>query len=315
MNAAAGPPRGPLGPRHPLRGPLGPRAPLRGPLGPRLLIVNADDYGLTERISSGILRGHREGIVTSTSVLALGPAYPKVSPWLEDVPTLGVGVHLAAVGEDPPLLAAAEIPTLVDHRGHLHHSYKGLLVRMLAGRVDPDDLRREFTAQLESVLELGVPIGHLDAHQHLHLWPAVGAVVLALACRYDIPAVRVPHYRGVSPLAVGVTVLGRHLASRARAVGLRYPRDGTGIEVSGKLDHANLQTILVRLAAHGAPSLELTVHPGEPDDPDRHRYDWDYHWADELDALTSEAAHRTVTRLGFTLATYADLPVPTDISK
>lgn len=287
--------------------------PLAGPLGPqRLLIVNADDYGLTERISSGILRGHRDGIVTSTSVLALGPAYPKVAPWLEDVPTLGVGVHLAAVGEDPPLLSAAEIPTLVDHRGHLHHSYKNLLARMIAGRVDADDLKREFTAQLDSVLEVGVPIGHLDAHQHLHLWPPVGAVVLALACRYEIPAVRVPHYRGISPLAVGVTVLGRHLARRARTVGLRYPRDGTGIEVSGKLDHANLQTILTRLAAHGAPSLELTVHPGEPDDPDRHRYDWDYHWPDELEALTSDAAHRAVTRLGFTLATYADLPVPTD---
>ncbi|MGI9022501.1 MAG: ChbG/HpnK family deacetylase [Acidimicrobiales bacterium] len=273
-----------------------------------LLIVNADDYGLTERISSGIMRGHRDGIVTSTSVLALGPAYPKVAPWLADVPTLGLGVHLAAVGEDPPLLSAAEIPTLVDARGHLHHSYKTLLSRMIARRVDPDDLRREFTAQLDSVLELGLPIGHLDAHQHLHLWPPVGAVVLALVCRYDIPAVRVPHYRGASPLAAGVTVLSRRLARRADEVGLRYPRDGTGIEVSGKLDHARLQTILGRLAGHGAPSVELTVHPGEPDDPDRHRYAWDYHWATELDALTSPAAHRAVRDLGFTLATYADLP-------
>jgi len=276
-----------------------------------LLIVNADDYGLTERISKGILRGHREGIVTSTSVLALGPAYPKVAPWLADVPTLGVGVHLAAVGEDPPLLSAEEIPTLVDRRGRLHHSYKNLLTRMMARQVDPDDLRREFTAQLDCVRELGVPIGHLDAHQHLHLWPPVGAVVLALACRYDIPAIRVPHYRGASPLALGVTVLSRHLARRAEGAGLRYPRDGTGIEVSGKLDHARLQTVLARLAAHGAPSVELTVHPGEEDDPDRHRYAWDYHWSAELDALTSEAAHRAVADLGFTLATYADLPVVT----
>ena len=44
----------------------------------RLLIVNADDFGLTEGISRGILHAHRQGIVTSTSVIALGPAYPKV---------------------------------------------------------------------------------------------------------------------------------------------------------------------------------------------------------------------------------------------
>lgn len=277
--------------------------------GPRLLIVNADDFGLTERISLGILRGHREGIVTSTSVLTLGPAYPKVARWLEDVPTLGLGVHLAAVGEDPPLLTAAEIPTLVDGRGHLHESYKGLLARMIAGRVDVADLEREFTAQLESVAELGLPIGHLDAHQHLHLWPPVGRVVLALARRYDVPAVRVPHYRGPSPLAIGVTVLGRHLARRARAVGLRYPHDGTGIEVAGRLDHERLQAVLTRLAHHGAHSAELTVHPGEPDDPDRHRYRWGYRWPDELDALTTEAARQAVDRLGFRLARYSDLPV------
>jgi len=264
----------------------------------RLLIVNADDYGLTEQISLGIIRGHREGIVTSTSVLALGPAYPKVAPWLDDVPTLGVGVHLAAVGEDPPLLSAAEIPTLVDRRGHLYESYKSLIVRIVAGRVDPADIEREFTAQLESVLELGLPIGHLDAHQHLHLWPPVGKVVLDLACRFDIPAVRVPHYRGLAPLAAGVTILGRRLATRARAVGLRYPHDGTGIEVAGRLDHERLQSALARLAARGAPSVEVTVHPGEPDDPDRHRYDWGYRWPDELDALTTDAARAAVDRLG-----------------
>ena len=83
----------------------------------KLLIVNADDYGLTEGISRGILRGHRDGIITSTSALVRGPAYPTVSGWPADVPSLGVGVHLAAVGEDPPLLSAAEIPTLVGRRG------------------------------------------------------------------------------------------------------------------------------------------------------------------------------------------------------
>ena len=276
--------------------------------GSRLLIVNADDYGLTERISTGILRAHREGIVTSTSVLAVGPAWPKVAGWLDDHPSLGVGVHLAAVGEDPPLLSAAEIPTLVDRRGHLQESYKGLIVRMLAGRVDQADVEREFTAQLEAVLELGVPIGHLDAHQHLHLWPPVGRVVLDLARRFSIPAVRVPHYRGVVPLAVAVTVLARRLAARARRLGLRYPEDGTGIEVAGKLDDERLRAMLHRLARHGSPSAELTVHPGEPDDPDRGRYPWGYRWPDELAALTTPAAHDLVSRLGFRLATYAEIP-------
>src|SRR4051812_5129885 len=93
-------------------------APSPSPSGPpaRLLIVNADDYGLTPGVSRAIVDGHRDGIVTSTSVIALGPAFAATRPWLDEVPALGTGAHLAAVGEDPPLLSAREIPTLVDRR-------------------------------------------------------------------------------------------------------------------------------------------------------------------------------------------------------
>ena len=278
---------------------------------PPLLIVNADDYGLTEGISRGILHAHREGIVTSTSVIALGPAYPKVASWLEDQDELGVGVHLAAVGEDPPLLSAREIPSLVGKRGHLCESYSAFVVRALMGRINPEELRLEFAAQLESVRELGLSITHLDAHQHLQLWPSVCSVVIDLATLYGIPAVRVPRFRARNPMAIGVTVLGARLARRAAQAGLRFPLDAVGIECAGRLDEDLLPTVLTRLADHGHPAVELTVHPGEGDDIDRMRYRWGYKWEDELAALVGPVAKRAVASAGFTLATYADLPPAT----
>ena len=273
----------------------------------RLLIVNADDYGLTEGISHGILRAHRQGIVTSTSVIAVGPAYPKVASLLADEEALGVGVHLAAVGEDPPLLSAAEIPTLLDKRGRLSETWGRFLARSVLGRVDPADITREFTAQLEAVQELGLPLTHLDAHQHLHLWPPLGSVVLALARRFEIPAVRVPRFRAFTPVGLGVTILGRRVAAKARHAGLRFPGDAVGIECAGNLDGARLEAVLGEMAARGAPSVELAVHPGEADDPDRQRYQWGFRWAEELDALSSETARSAVARHGFRLGTYADL--------
>jgi len=275
-----------------------------------LLIVNADDYGLTEGISRGILHGHREGVVTSTSVIALGPAYPKVSSWLTDEDNLGVGVHLAAVGEDPPLLSAREIPTLVGRRGRLSETYGAFVGRAVLGRIDPDELRLEFTAQLEMVQELGVRITHLDAHQHLQLWPSVCTVVIDLATRFGIPAVRVPRYRAANPVAWGVTVLGARLARQAARAGLRFPLDAVGIECAGHLDDDRLPRVLARLAAHGKAAVELTVHPGEGDDLDRRRYEWGYEWENELAALVGPVARRAVGEAGFTLGTYADLPVP-----
>jgi len=274
----------------------------------RLLIVNADDYGLTEGISRGILHAHREGIVTSTSAMPLGPAYPKVAKWLAGEDELGVGVHLAAVGEDPPLLSAREIPSLVGRRGHLCETYGEFITRAVTGRINAEELRLEFTAQLETVLELGVPITHLDAHQHLQLWPSVCSVVIELATRYDIPAVRVPRFRARNPVALGVTVLGARLARRAKQAGLAHPLDAVGIECAGHLDEQRLPTVLARLAAHGHANAELTVHPGEGEDQDRARYRWGYQWEDELSALVGPVAKRAVVDAGFTLATYADLP-------
>jgi predicted glycoside hydrolase/deacetylase ChbG (UPF0249 family) len=281
------------------------------PAGPstRFLIVNADDWGLTQGISAGILRAHREGIVTSTSVLAVGPAYPKTWTWLLDAPRLGVGVHLAAVGEDPPLLDPAEIPTLVDRHGRLPRTWRSFVRRMVGGRIDPADLDREFSAQLEVVSATGIPITHLDAHQHLHLLPPVRRVVLDLAGRTGVPAVRVPRFRAPTPTALGVTILAARLAARARRGDLSFPSDASGIEAAGKMDIDHLRGTLARLAAGGAQTVELGVHPGEPGDLDRTRYDWNYRWEDELAALTSPAARHAVAAHGFTLATYADLGV------
>lgn len=274
-----------------------------------VLIVNADDFGLTYGISHGILRAHRDGIVTSTSVLAIGPVYPKVARLLDDHPRLGIGVHLAAVGEDPPLLSRAEVPTLFAGRGQLCETWSQFLRRAVVGRVDPDDVRREFRAQLGAVAELGLPITHLDAHQHLHLWPPMCELVLDLALEFGIEAVRVPRSRPSTVVGVGVTVLARRLARRAGAAGLRYPADAVGIDVAGRLDADLLPVVLAWLAARGRTAVELTVHPGEDDDPDRVRYRWGYRWPDELDALVGPDALAAVAASGFTLGTYADLPV------
>lgn len=273
----------------------------------RLLIVNADDYGLTAGISEGILRAHREGIVTSTSVLVLGPAYPKVSHLLADHPDLGVGVHLAAVGEDPPLLSRSEVPTLFDRHGRLPHTWATFIARAAAGRVDPADLEREFTAQLELARELGHPLTHLDAHQHLQLWPLVGRVVLRLARRFAIPAVRVPRLRRLSVTGAGVSVLGVLAARRCRRAGIAFPCDAVGIEVAGCLDPSLLDTALASAARRRSQAVEIAVHPGETEDPDRARYDWGYCWGQELDTLTSARARALVAQRGFVLGTYRDL--------
>ena len=276
-----------------------------------LLIVNADDFGMTAGISAGILAAHHGGIVTSTSVLANGRALAEFAGQLRDTPQLGVGVHLAAVGEDPPLLSAAEIPTLVDRHGQFPSTWRAFLFRGTPGRIDPNDLAREFLAQLERVQALGFPITHLDAHQHLQLWPLVRDVMLELATETGIGAVRAPRYRSATPIGLGVSALGRSLTRAADQRRIIYTADSVGIEIAGHLDLPTLERVLTDLSVRRPTSFELTVHPGLAEDPRRAQYQWGYEWDQELTTLTSPDAAAMVARSGYRLGTYADLTATT----
>lgn len=269
-----------------------------------LVIVNADDYALTTGTSRAILRAHHEGIVTSTSVLVLGRAFRETAPWLTRESALGVGVHLAAVGEDPPLAAPEKIPSLCPG-GKLALSWRTFLARALGGRVDPAHVEHEFALQIQAVLDVGLKPTHLDTHQHLHIWPAVGEVVLRLCRRFQIAAIRVPRARPGRPPSLMVDWLGRRLGARARKAGVLHPRQFGGFEQAGAMTKQKLLTLLGR-AVH-AGSFEIGVHPGLAGDPDRARYHWDYKWAEELDTLVDAEVRTEAKRLGLKLGTYADL--------
>lgn len=277
----------------------------------RLLVVNADDLGLTAGVCRAVSRAHTDGVVTSTSVLAVGQAFDQAAALLRDHAGpdggLGLGAHLAIVGEDPPLLSAREVPTLVDRAGRFPLSYRTVVARGLAGRVDPADVAREFGAQLERVQGIGVPLTHLDTHQHTHLWPAVAGVVVDLAVRAGIGAVRLPGSARRGPLGAGVRVLAGRLRARTAAAGLATPEAYAGLDEAGRLDAQGLGEALRRAARADAASLEVNAHPGEAGDPDLHRFDWDYRWADETTMLTDPATRRLVTAHGFALGTFADL--------
>ncbi len=275
----------------------------------RTLIVNADDYGLTAGVSRAIVRAHREGVVTSTSALALGPAFATTAPWLADVPDLGVGAHLAVVGEDPPLLTAREIPSLVDRNGMLDLSWRQFVRRAALGRVDIADVEREFSAQLDCIVAaLGRDrLTHLDTHQHLHLWPPIGRLLLDLARGNGVHAVRATSAVGRGPKAAGVRRLGRRFAARANAAGIRVPDAFVGFDDGGRTDTDRLVALIADLARTPAVTAEIGIHPGEHGDPDLARYEWGYRWGDELDALVSPRVRAAVDDNGFTLGTFAAL--------
>jgi hypothetical protein len=151
------------------------------------LIVNADDYGRSEGVTQGILQAHREGIVTSTTVMMNMPNVEDALRLADDYPELGVGVHLVFTAWRP-LLPPREIPSLVDEDGYFH-SQEAILSH--PQRIDIDELKAELRAQIERFRASGREPDHLDCHHFVHLYPPFFAVYVELAEEYSLP-VRLP---------------------------------------------------------------------------------------------------------------------------
>ena len=272
----------------------------------RLLIVNADDFGLTPGVCEAILRAHERGIVTSTSALPNAPAFDSHARLLASS-GLGVGAHLCLVGEDPPLLTAREVPSLVDRDGKFALSWKQVMRRCALGRIDVDDLRKEFSAQFEALDSAGLSLTHVDSHQNLHLWPQIAGVMFELASARGINAVRVTRTTRFGPVALGVRTLSAAIQQSARHRGFVFPDASTGLDEAGHLDAKSMSLAIDALGQRCHRCAELATHPGTADDPDRHRYEWGYEWPNELEALESSQVLEAVARNGFRLGSFAEL--------
>ncbi len=256
----------------------------------RYLIVNADDLGLSDGVTEGIVKAWHDGVVTSTSAMVnIAGAPQRITAAHRAHPEMPIGLHLN-VTTGNPVLPPDQVPTLVDGRGRFY-SAEALMARL--GQVSLDQLRAELQAQAELLRASGVDFDHIDYHEGvLALYPPFFDVVLELARAYGVPLrqpvpasvygrFRFPGGGGAAaalrrmasfglrhPLAA--VRLMRHLnpnafkarASRLRAEGLAAP----DWFVDGYFGHPSVETFMALLAQLPVGVTEVAVHPGLVDE-------------------------------------------------
>ncbi len=273
----------------------------------RRLIVNADDFGMSAAVNAGIVAAHRSGIVTSTTLLANGPAFEEAVALAGRHDRLGVGVHLDLV-EGRPLCDPARVPSLVDAAGRFVGSTPALALRAWCGRLAFDELVRELRAQIARVVDAGVRPTHVDTHQHAHCLSIVCAAALEAAAGFGIHRIRFPRERNLD-------VLARHLRSRVRSAftaGLaargrrflaRHAARTTDAFIGPQLMGALEAATLVRVIGSLSPgTTELMCHPGLDSEPGAL-----IQRRGELAALTSAAVQQALARGGVELVSFAAL--------
>jgi hopanoid biosynthesis associated protein HpnK len=242
----------------------------------RQLIVNADDFGLTEWVSEGTLDAHREGIVTSASLMANGSAFDAAVSISRGAPGLGIGVHLNLT-TGVPVSVALKVPSLVDCNGRFHFSIGRLSQALVTRQVNLAHVECELRSQITKVFTAGISPTHLDGHKHMHLLPGISDIVIRLAQEFYIRSIRCP--REVAPslptlqrigtsrtavikqylVARIVSAFAGAFMERVAKAGLLFPDHFYGLSQTGFLDAPGVRDIV-----GGLPEgvSELVCHPG-----------------------------------------------------
>lgn len=279
------------------------------------LIVNADDFGLHPLINAGIIKGHREGFITSTSLMPSAPAWEEAVDLAKENSRLGIGIHLTLVGSVPSVLPKEKASTLLDAQGRFLPDYVAFAKRYYTGGVKQAELEAELRAQIERALAQGLNITHLDSHQHTHVLPRINKLVTKLACEYNIRKMRVPVENiffdggfqtglGRKIGRAGLSFCGYLAGLGAQINGIVGPQHFFGMLAGGHLN-AELVGNILRALPDG--TSEIMTHPGLNNQELGKIFTWQYHWQEELESYLAESNKNLLKQENITLINFGDL--------
>jgi len=270
----------------------------------RRLIVNADDFGRSHAINQAVIRAHREGILTTASLMVNEAAADEAVALARQYPGLGVGLHLALVCGRSALPPSA-IPNLVNTQSQFsgHPAAAGFRYFFSAGC--RARLRDEIAAQFEKFRASALPLDHVNGHLHMHLHPTVFKILCDNSGRWGVRAMRLTR----DPFLLNARLAsGRWLyrlshaavfcllSAKARPVlarhNIRHTRAVFGMLQSTRVDGGYVTKLLPRLPPGDS---ELYSHPSLDQ------------FKDEFDALVNPSIRALVRQLGIQLIRYQDL--------
>ena len=281
---------------------------------PKRLIVTADDFGLSHQVNEAVAVGHREGILTAASLMVGAPAAGDAVRRARALPTLRVGLHLALV-DAKPVLPPETLPDLVGPDGWFRRDTARFGAEIFFRPSLKRQVAREMEAQFAAYAATGLPLDHVDAHQHFHLHPTIAGLMIRIGRRFGMRHVRIPAeptgiIRAIDPkasLAIPAVVapwtalLGRRL----RRAGYFVPDQVFGLAWSGAMTAERIASLIDRLPEGIS---EIYTHPAT--DGDYPGAAPGYRHAEELAALIAPRVRTSVERGGVTLGGYTDLVAP-----
>lgn len=160
-------------------------------MGKLQLIVNGDDFGASEEVNEAIVRGFKEGCLTSCSLMVTGKAFDHAVRLAKENEKLAVGIHLVTV-KGRAVLPHNDIPSLVDEVGRFPEDPTAAGLKYFFSAQARRELRKELEAQFAKFASTGLMLSHVDSHLHMHINPVIFRMAVELAKQYGARRMRAP---------------------------------------------------------------------------------------------------------------------------
>lgn len=271
----------------------------------KLLIVNADDFGLTEGTNKTALDLYNDNLISSATIMMTGTA-AESGVTLIRKSGLDCGVHItltSSLEKQPasPVTGSNQVSSLVNDAGRFHFDRDQFFET-----ATPEEALLEATAQVEAAIDSGIPISHIDSHEGtLQLRPQFAEIYVGLALKFALPirmgSRALLHQLGLSPGWI----------EKLRGAGLHFPDNLVYLPIDSFSSLEEKTDYIVKLLKDLPPGVtELFFHPLNPDYADselaggdeisRFRF-WDYR------LLTGEAYQSALKDTGAELISFAPL--------
>lgn len=240
-----------------------------------LLVINADDLGMSPEVNAGILTGLQCGFMSDTSLLVKAPFAEPAVEGLKNLGTGCAGIHI-------------DLDELLGWRpGGYEANPRPVLMEMLQRADLLAACAREARAQIERFLSFDLMATHLDTHHHVHGFAPIFEALMGLMDEYAIPAMR-------------FSAQGYHLLTREDIPFDRgdYLRMEDTLREKGVFFCDTLLEGSGKIPEVGFGVTELVVHPSRGGDPWRSR---------EMESLQSAEGVESLMRRGIRLMSFSDL--------
>ncbi|MDD4201843.1 MAG: ChbG/HpnK family deacetylase [Candidatus Omnitrophica bacterium] len=266
----------------------------------KYLIINADDYGFSEKTNQGIIEAYTKGVVSDLSIMAVGVAFEDGITRLKENSITTAGIHVCLTSDDLKPFRMEYFPKNCFH----------LFRDIVSGKIKKQKIYAEIKAQVKKAKEQGLSISHMDSHEHVHMFFPITDIFIKIAEEENIPYIRYPNEKIRAAFIkepvnfIRSFILKTMCLFSKKKIKRRISGEFFGHFHSGRLTKKDVQRFL-KETEKGAS--EIGCHPGSEDKDPQQRDQWRKNGQNELNIFTDKEVIEQIKTLHIKTISFKDL--------